>query len=244
LSRLLNINKGYRRSSPEAKKKGAAFRRGVLVSVLLFQCMLIGLWLDHKQWLRNAAELWVEYDSVEPADAVAIFGGGIETRPSAAAAYFRQGLVPRILVSNASSAAEPRSSLSHTEQNLSELKKLGVPDNVVEIFGCNSSSTYQEALALKRWSLSNGTRSLIVPTEYFSARRVRWITQRVFQGTGVRVRVPVIASPDYLQGEWWNNADALFAFQREVIKYMGYRLLYGLLMPRYEPGNTSEQCTN
>jgi hypothetical protein len=244
LSRLVNINKGYRRPWPEAKKKGAASRRGILVSVLLFQCTLIGLWLDHKELLRNAAGLWVEYDSVEPADAVAIFGGGLKTRPSAAAEYFRQGLVHKILVSNVSSAVELRSSLSHTEQNLSELKKLEVPDNVVEIFGCNSSSTYQEALALKRWSLSKGARSLIVPTEYFSTRRVRWITQRVFEGTGVVVRVPVIAPLDYLQGEWWNNADALLAFEREVIKYLGYRLLYGLLAPWYEPGSTSERCAN
>ena len=239
----MGSNVRHWRASPIIKK-AIASRRGMLGSLLLLLAILLGLWLDHKQLLKNTAGLWVEYDSVEPADAVAIFGGGIETRPAAAAEYLRHGLVPRILVSNVSSAVEPRSSLSHTEQNLSELKKLDVPDNVVEIFGCNSSSTYQEALALKRWSLSNGTRSLIVPTEYFSARRVRWITQRVFQGTGVRVRVPVIASPDYLQGEWWNNADALFAFQREVIKYMGYRLLYGLLMPWYEPGNTSERCAN
>ena len=220
-----------------ARKKRLASCVGILL-------VLFGLWLYHQLLLQNTAGLWVEYDSVEPADAVAIFGGGIKTRPSAAAEYFRQGLVPRILVSNVSSAVEPRSSLSHTEQNLSELKKLGVPDSVVEIFGCNSSSTYQEALALKRWSLSKGARSVIVPTEYFSARRVRWITQRVFEGTGVVVRVPVIASLDYLRGEWWNNADALLAFQREVIKYLGYRLLYGLLMPWYEPGNTSERCAN
>jgi uncharacterized SAM-binding protein YcdF (DUF218 family) len=221
-----------------ARKKRLA---SCVVGILL---ILFGLWLGHQHLLQNTAGLWVEYDSVEPADAVAIFGGGVETRPSAAAEYFRQGLVPRILVSNVSSAVEHRSSLSHTEKNLAELRKLGVPDNVVEIFGCNLSSTYQEALALKHWSLSAGARRVIVPTEYFSARRVRWITQRVFQGTGVEVRVPVITSVAYLQGEWWNNADALLAFQREVIKYLGYRLLYGLLLPWYEAGNTSERCAN
>jgi uncharacterized SAM-binding protein YcdF (DUF218 family) len=226
------------------RRRGFHFRLGILASVMLLQCILLGLWWGHRQLLQSAARFWVEYDSTEPADVVAIFGGGLETRPSAAAEYFRQGLVHKILVSRVSSAVEHQSSLSHTEQNLAQLKKLGVPDNVVEIFGCNSSSTYQEALALKRWSVSAGAHSVIVPTEYFSARRVRWISQRVFQGTGVKVRVPVIVSLDYLQGKWWNNADALLAFQREVIKYVGYRLLYGLLMPWYEPGNTSERCAN
>jgi hypothetical protein len=216
----------------------------MLAGLLLLQAMVLGLWLDHRQLLQDAARLWVVDDPVEPADAVAIFGGGIETRPAAAAEYLRQGLVHKILVSHVGSTVEYQSSHSHTEQNLAELKKLGVADDVVEIFGCNLSDTYQEALGLRRWSLSTGARGLIVPTEYFSARRVRWITQRVFQGTGVQVRVPVISSLYYLQGEWWNNADAPLAFGREVTKYLGYRLVYGLLAPWYQPGNISGTCAS
>jgi uncharacterized SAM-binding protein YcdF (DUF218 family) len=237
----MNTNKESWHSSPW--KRAVIPRRYILICLLLLLCIM-ALWLDHRQLLQSAARLWVEYDPVQPADAVAIFGGGIETRPLSAAEYFRQRLVPKILVSNVGSVVEHQSPHSHTERNLSELKKLGVPDDAVEIIGCNLSSTYQEVFALRRWSLSTGARSVMVPTEYFSARRVRWITQRVFQGTGVEVRVPVIASLDYLKGEWWNNADALLAFEREVIKYVGYRLVYGLLMPWYEPGNTSERCAN
>jgi hypothetical protein len=229
----MNINIGYWRAS-----------RGVLASLLLLLAILLGLWLDHRQLLQEAARLWVVDDTVEPADAVAIFGGGIETRPSAAAEYLRQGLVHKILVSHVGSAVEDHSSHSHTEQNLAELKKLGVAQGAVEIFGCDLTDTYQEALALRRWSSSTGARSLIVPTEYFSARRVRWITQRVFQGTGVRVRVPVISSLYYLQGDWWNHADAPLAFGREVMKYFGYQLVYGLLATWYQPGNISGACAN
>jgi len=229
----MNINIGYWRAS-----------RGVLASLLLLLAILLGLWLDHRQLLQDTTRLWVVDDTVEPADAVAIFGGGIETRPSAAAEYLRQGLVHKILVSHVGSAVEDQSSHSHTEQNLAELKKLGVAQGAVEIIGCDLSDTYQEALALRRWSSSTGARSLIVPTEYFSARRVRWITQRVFQGTGVRVRVPVISSLYYLQGDWWNHADAPLAFGREVMKYVGYRLVYGLLVLWYEPGNTSGRCAH
>jgi hypothetical protein len=206
--------------------------------------VLIGLWCDRQQFLQGAARVWVEYDPVESADAVAIFGGGIETRPAAAAGYLRQGLVHKILVTHVGSAVAGRSSNSHTEQNLAELKKLGVTHSAIEIIGCDLSDTYQEALALKRWSVSTGARSLIVPTEYFSARRVRWILQKVFQGTGVQVRVPVISSPYYLQGEWWNHKDAPWAFGREVIKYAGYRLVYGFLAPWYQPGNISKMCAS
>jgi hypothetical protein len=224
--------------------KGIPLWLGALASLTLLQCMLLALWLARSTLLQDAARAWVEDDPVAPADAVAVFGGGIETRPLAAAEYFRQGLVRKILVTNIGSAAERQFSNSHTDQNLSELRKLGVADGAIELIGCNLSNTYEESLALKRWSLRASVHRLIVPTEYFSARRVRWITQKVFQGTGVQVHVPVIMSLDYMQGEWWNNGDALLAFQREVVKYFGYRIVYGLLAPWYEPGKTSERCAN
>jgi hypothetical protein len=225
-------------------KREGTFRRSLLASLLLIVAIPLGLWLDHRQLLQDAARFWVVDDIVESADAVAIFGGGIETRPAAAAEYLRQGLVQKILVSHVGSAVADQSSHSHTEQNLAELKKLGVAQGAVEIIGCDLSNTYQEALALRHWSSSTGARSLIVPTEYFSARRVRWITQRVFQGTDVQVRVPVISSLYYLQGDWWNHMDAPWAFGREVVKYVGYRLAYGLLGLWYQPGNISGTCAN
>jgi hypothetical protein len=239
---VMSIIKGSWSCSTKEKKREAL--GSAIMSLLLILVVMIGLWLFYGDLLQRAAGLWVTDDAVGSADAAVVFGGGIETRPAAAAEYFRKRLVRKVLVSNVGSAIEHQSPNSHTKQNLAALKKLGVGDNAVETFGCHLSSTYEEVLALRRWSLSTGARSLLVPTEYFSARRVRWIIQKAFRGTGVDVRVPVIVSLDYLKGEWWNNTDALLAFQREVIKYLGYRLLYGLLMPWYEPGNTSERCAN
>ena len=216
--------------------------RAVLVILLLLLVASVGLWLNHERLLRGCARFWVVDEAVEPSDAIVIFGGGIETRPAAAAEYMRQGWAHRILVSNVGPVLERQKSNSHTAQNLSELRKHGVADGVVEIFGCDLSNTFQEALALKRWSSVSGARSFIMPTEYFAARRVRWIVQRVFEGTGVQVRVPVISSLYYLRGDWWNHADAPWAFGREVIKYLGYRFIYGLLLSRYEPGKGSDLC--
>jgi uncharacterized SAM-binding protein YcdF (DUF218 family) len=222
---------------PEGKKRMIA-----CVSILA-GILLLGWLIDREILIQTAARLWVTSDPVQPADAVAIFGGGIETRPSAAAEYFRQGLVRKIVVSNVDSGAELQSSQSHTSRNLAELKKLGVPDDAIDTFGCKSSTTYQEALALRHWSLSNGAHTLVIPTEYFSSRRVRWVAQKVFLGTGVQVQVPAIASLDYLRGQWWDNADALLAFQREVAKYVGYRLMY-LHVPAYQPRQHLLQCEN
>src|ERR1700738_3430294 len=90
-------------------KREIASRRGMLGSLLLFQSIALGLWLDHRQLLQDAARLWVVDDTVELSDAIAIFGGGIETRPAAAAEYLRLGLAHKILVSHVGSGVREQS---------------------------------------------------------------------------------------------------------------------------------------
>src|SRR5882724_10468226 len=59
-----------------------------------------GAWVGREWLLLSAANLWIVSDSIGPADAVVVIGGGIENRPFAAAQYYRQGLVTKILVSS------------------------------------------------------------------------------------------------------------------------------------------------
>src|ERR1017187_4105285 len=48
--------------------------------------------------LRSAASLWIINDPLQHADAIVLLGGGLETRPFAAARLYRDGYAPRILV--------------------------------------------------------------------------------------------------------------------------------------------------
>ena len=59
----------------------------------------IAAWLGRDPLLHKAADLWIVSDPVIPADVVAIFGGGLNDRPFAAAAYYREGLAKKILLS-------------------------------------------------------------------------------------------------------------------------------------------------
>jgi hypothetical protein len=51
-----------------------------------------GAWVGRGWLLLSAAGLWIVSGPFDPADAVAIFGGGIAGRPFAAAQYHRLGL--------------------------------------------------------------------------------------------------------------------------------------------------------
>jgi uncharacterized SAM-binding protein YcdF (DUF218 family) len=185
------------------------------------------LWLDRRPLLESAADHWVVSDQIAPADAVAVLGGGIEDRPFAAAEYYRQGLVKKVLLSNAHKGpAENIGAMpSQVEATRDVLLKLGVPNSAIETFGSDLSNTHEEALALRAWAEHTAARSVIVPTEIFSARRVRWMLDRVF-GDDVVIRVPALDPPIYRCDDWWQHEEGVVSFQNEIIKYVYYRIRY------------------
>ena len=185
------------------------------------------VWLDRRPLLKSAADLWVVSDEIAPADAVAVLGGGIEDRPFAAADYYREGLVKKVVLSNVRiGPAENLGALpSQVEATRDILLKLGVPASAIETFGSDLSNTHEEALALRAWAERTGARTIIVPTEIFSARRVRWMLGRVFS-RDVYIRVPALDPPKYRCDDWWQHEEGVISFQNEIIKYVYYRIRY------------------
>src|SRR5262249_44027177 len=187
----------------------------------------VASWFERASLLLTLAEWWVVSDPVGPADAVAVFGGGLEDRPFAAAEYYRRGLVTKILISNAHAGRVERLGVlpPHAEANRAVLLKLGIPTEAIETFGSDLSNTHQEVLALHEWAVRTGAHSIIVPTEVFAARRVRWMLDRVFDERTL-IRVPAIEPADYHGADWWRDESGLLRFQNEVLKYIYYRLKY------------------
>jgi uncharacterized SAM-binding protein YcdF (DUF218 family) len=186
-----------------------------------------GAWADRDWLLLSAADLWIVSDPIAPADAVAVFGGGLADRPFAAAQYYRQGLVKKILVSNGRQSSAEKLDVTTSEVALTEgvLVRLGVPASAIETFGNDLENTHEEALALQVWAERNNARSIIVPTETFSTRRVRWMLQRAF-GSGCVIRVVALNPPQYQRDHWWRHTQGIIAFRTEVLKYIFYRLNY------------------
>jgi uncharacterized SAM-binding protein YcdF (DUF218 family) len=184
-------------------------------------------WVGRDWLLLSAADFWIVSDPIGPADAVAVFGGGLADRPLAAAEYYRQGLVKKILVSNGRQSPAEKLDVRTSEVALTErvLVKLGVPASAIETFGNELGNTYQEALALQEWAEQNDAHSIIVPTEIFSTRRVRWMLHRAFGGRCV-IRVIALDPSQFHREDWWRHSQGTLAFQNEILKYLFYRLIY------------------
>jgi uncharacterized SAM-binding protein YcdF (DUF218 family) len=195
---------------------------------LLFAVIGAAMWINREALLRQAAEYWIVADDIRPADAVIVLGGGLHTRPFAAAEDYRKGLAHKILVANVNliNVVAPGILRSHTAMNRDVLIKLGVPQTDIETFGNDMANTYEEANALREWAVHSHARGVIVPTEIFSSRRVRWVLTRALAGTGTDVQIQTLKSPKFSQADWWKTDHGLSAFRGEVLKYIYYRFKY------------------
>jgi DUF218 domain-containing protein len=190
--------------------------------------LVIGGWLGREPLLRGAASLWIVSDPVTRADAIVVLGGNFHVRPLIAADLYRRGLADKVLVSQTAEVEQVAvgASPSDTELSRAALLKLGVPPGAIERFGTANTNTRDEAVALREWAERNAASAFIIPSEIFSARRVRWIFHRELSGNAVTIEVPSFVPPGYTRGEWWKTEQGLIAFQNELLKYIYYRLRF------------------
>jgi uncharacterized SAM-binding protein YcdF (DUF218 family) len=201
----------------------------IVATILLLAAVAGGVWYERAPLLRGAANLWIVSDPLTQSDVVAVLGGGFEGRPFVAAELYKKGLVPKVLVSQVGET--PVSEIAaiipgHSELNRRLLLKLGVPDSAIEMFGQANRNTNDEAVALKDWADRHGVSRIVIPTEIFAARRVRWIFNREFAGSSVHLAIASFEPRHYTRAEWWKTEAGMIAFQNEIMKYIYYRLKY------------------
>jgi uncharacterized SAM-binding protein YcdF (DUF218 family) len=178
--------------------------------------------------LTGLAEAWVVNDPVTKADAIIILGGGLQTRPSAAAKLFHDGVAPRVLYTDVrlGPAEETGMILAEREQTHRILLSNGVPEMALAMIGKSVDSTYDEAKAVQAWVETSGAKSIIIPTDLFHTRRVRWVFRKELRDTKVEIHVVAVDPPRYKINDWWQHKEGLIAFQSEIIKSIYYRCKY------------------
>jgi uncharacterized SAM-binding protein YcdF (DUF218 family) len=207
------------------------FRR--LRSVVLWSCVFCFLLsafclVFRAPLLREAAQAWIINEPLEKADAIVVLGGGLETRPFEAARLYHSGFAARILLMDVKPSPTTRLGITPTEKDLTRqvLLKLDVPDTNCVTVGDGVASTYDESRAVRAWLEKTGAKGVIIPTDLFHTRRVRWLFHKQLKGTGATVTVRAVMPADYGATNWWTNVEGLIGFQNEVIKYLYYRIKY------------------
>tara|TARA_R110000850_G_scaffold146801_1_gene268913 strand:+ start:1589 stop:2173 length:585 start_codon:yes stop_codon:yes gene_type:complete len=191
--------------------------------------LTIILILFHRPILTGAAHVWVVNDSpLQPADAIIVPGGGVETRPFGAAKLYQQGLSEQIATFR--TEVFPREELGlelpHHVLNVEVMTELAVPRAHIVVIGDHVTSTQDEVIATGKWAQENQITSVIVLTEHLSSRRVAWAYKNQLKQAGIDVQIAPLEHVSFKLSDWWLDEDGLITFQNEFIKYLYYRLRY------------------
>ena len=188
---------------------------------------LVG-YVFHVPILSAASRWWVVNSRIDKADAVVVLGGGLPQRPIEAARLYKAGMASIVVYTDVKTSMAAREELVKPETVLTRqlLLKEGVPESALVCVGHSVSNTYEECVAVRDWLKQSDARSLVIPTDEFHSRRVRWLFHKMLKFDGVRIEVEPVVNPDFASTNWWQNEAGVINFQNEIIKYGYYRLKY------------------
>jgi len=101
-----------------------------------------------------------------------------------------------------------------------------VPDSDIFVTAGMVTNSFDESQILRTWAETNGVRRVIIPTDIFHTRRVRWLYGKELKGTGIQVEIEAVPGHEYNVNDWWQHEQGVIAFQNEVLKCAYYRLKY------------------
>jgi uncharacterized SAM-binding protein YcdF (DUF218 family) len=207
-------------AAPTRRRRRARGCLGTLAGVL---AALALLWLLRAPLLTALAGYLVVDEPLQRADAIFIFGGDAGVRPYAAAALYRRGLAPRVLLPRtertrlASDGIEP----TQTEVFLRVLAREGVPAGAIGVLESprGSGSTRQDARLLAGWLRAHPGQRVIAVTTRFHSRRARLALRRSLPA-GARVSLHAAPSARFNEHNWWRSEDGLVVYFEEYLKLL------------------------
>jgi len=194
--------------------------------ILYVSLLLISLWFI--LWL--AARLLIVNDPVERADVIVVLSGSstLIERTHLAAELYAQHRSPTILLTNDNrqggwSAAQQRNPYFY-ERARSELTRLGVPDDRIEVIATPVHSTWEEALVLRDYVREHQLRTILLVTSGYHSRRALWTFKAVFHTENVEVKIdavdPGIQTPS--PSVWWLHLKGWQMVPGEYLKFAYY----------------------
>ncbi len=210
-----------------AVKRRPRISFGTKVFLGLILCLVV-VYVERYPLMSLAAKWWIVDDPVVKSDVVVVLGGGLDSRPSFAADLYRRGLAGIILVSDVRDGPAVQKGVipRETEIAISLLEKEGVPASAIQTFGSHVNSTRDEAQGVLAWLEQHPVHRILVPTDPFHTRRVKWLFSRTLKDRQVDVGVSSIPTSRYDPQKWWATEESMISFQNEVIKFAYYWLHY------------------
>ncbi len=213
-------------TEPETIPKSGSFRR-LRRLITVFAAILIIAGISARLWgpsLLQRYALSFRVNNPEKSDAICILLGDFRVRPIRASELFLRGFAPTILIVDFPDDMV----FGNLESQLAQviMLKSGIPaDRLVRLRG-RVTSTAEDARFYRDYAEKNDLKSLLVVTSSFHTRRSRWIFERVFAGSGIKLSYAAARQPHIDETNWYKTDEGLVTYFSETLKTIYYYLRY------------------
>lgn len=183
----------------------------------------------HRPLLRAAGRILVVEPSDGPADAIVVVAGSTPTREALAAALFREGRAPVVVVSRQTMPVRVQQlldlgirPLDFQGESVAALEKYGVPRAAIVTLTEPVEITEMELRAVAAEAHARGWRRVLLVTTPNHSRRVRLVWHRE-AGPGIEAGIAMIDDECSADRAWWTRRRCSEAVLHE---YLGLIAVY------------------
>ncbi len=204
--------------------------RNILITGAILLLLVVLAYTFRTSILTGVADLLVVNDRIQPADAIFLLNGDYNTRPFYASDLYKQGLAPAIIIARSENlpAAELGLVPNDTDIAVGVMEKLGVPADKIVVLQVPGgvTSTFDEALMLRRYIEANDIHSVILVTSAFHTRRAKWIFDRELSGLPLTLEMAAAPHYGFDATNWWRSESGLITLNNEYVKLVYYFFKY------------------
>jgi uncharacterized SAM-binding protein YcdF (DUF218 family) len=179
-------------------------------------------------WLTRVGSFLIYQDTIAPADAILVLGGGRRERVVQGLELWKKHYGSCLLFTG---EWDEQVFTDPTHWAL-EAQKLAVSygvtkDNIIPIL--DSQSTRDDATLSKEVCFKRHFRSLIVVSEPYHTERAHFVFEKVYKNSGIKIMIYPVQNSWYKRNTWWKSKGGFWDTNIEYQKFV-YYLLKGYLL--------------
>jgi len=191
----------------------------------------VGCWaiIFRKPLLQGVGNFLIKEDNIEQADAIFILGGNIFDRSTHGVylyqKHFSDTLIPlgevveKILLTIGNNIPDAKLSKQFM------MRELNTPEQAIKPL-VKGTSTQEEVEAILTYATKNKYQKIIVVSDKFHLRRIRYTFNKVFKNSPIKVMLSGAPNSSYREDYWWKYEQGLIMVNNEYVKLIYYFLKY------------------